>query len=248
MNFIFDLYGTLLDIRTDEELPRLWRTMADMYRRFGAPYSPGELRQRFLQIERDMRNEAAERLQTRYPEIRLERVFEALLAEKAPGKTPEGGMQPWLFGAANTFRAVSIRRIRLFPGALSLMDSLRDAGHRVFLLSNAQRIFTLPEIRYFGLDTRFDAMYISSDRGFCKPDPRFPEQLIAEQGLKREETVMIGNEPASDMGVAASCRIHGILFNSGRMSGEEIRRQMPEAPAPLSFRAVDSLKEIRPFP
>ena len=30
-NYFFDLYGTLVDIRTDENKPLLWHSMADLY-------------------------------------------------------------------------------------------------------------------------------------------------------------------------------------------------------------------------
>ncbi len=43
-NCIFDLYGTLVDIHTDETSPQLWTRMAEAYRRSGALYRPGELR------------------------------------------------------------------------------------------------------------------------------------------------------------------------------------------------------------
>ena len=42
---IFDLYGTLVDIRTDERSPRLWARMAELYRRNGAACRPEELRE-----------------------------------------------------------------------------------------------------------------------------------------------------------------------------------------------------------
>ena len=40
---IFDLYGTLVDIHTDEERPQLWEDLAAWYQEHGAPYAPEEL-------------------------------------------------------------------------------------------------------------------------------------------------------------------------------------------------------------
>ena len=42
---IFDLYGTLVDIRTDEDAPGLWAAMADYYRAQGCDYDAAGLRQ-----------------------------------------------------------------------------------------------------------------------------------------------------------------------------------------------------------
>ena len=40
---VFDFYGTLADIRTHEDRPELWRTMADFFRARGADYGPEQL-------------------------------------------------------------------------------------------------------------------------------------------------------------------------------------------------------------
>ena len=42
--FMFDLYGTLADIRTDEDLPYLWMSLANFYSMNGAPYNDTDLR------------------------------------------------------------------------------------------------------------------------------------------------------------------------------------------------------------
>ena len=46
-NYIFDFYGTLADIRTDEENPFLWKKMSEIYSAFGAAYEAVELQQAF---------------------------------------------------------------------------------------------------------------------------------------------------------------------------------------------------------
>ena len=38
-NYIFDLYGTLADIRTDEEKPYVWEKMGELYGSMGAAYT-----------------------------------------------------------------------------------------------------------------------------------------------------------------------------------------------------------------
>lgn len=61
-NYIFDLYGTLADIRTNEEKPYLWRKMSELYTSLGAAYTASGLRTGFRRLEREyagrMRGEA----------------------------------------------------------------------------------------------------------------------------------------------------------------------------------------------
>ena len=44
--YFFDLYGTLVDIRTDERKPSLWRGAADFLSLCGAAYTSAELKER----------------------------------------------------------------------------------------------------------------------------------------------------------------------------------------------------------
>ena len=46
-NCIFDLYGTLVDIRTDEEKPSLWHTLSSRYAHLGVSTRPEVLKTRY---------------------------------------------------------------------------------------------------------------------------------------------------------------------------------------------------------
>lgn len=49
-NYIFDLYGTLVDIRTNENKASLWKYMAGYMTLQGASYSAAELRKRYRSL------------------------------------------------------------------------------------------------------------------------------------------------------------------------------------------------------
>ena len=164
---IFDLYGTLVDIHTDEERPQLWEDLTAWYREHGAPYAPEELQEAYIRTVRQMergtslRNDAHEA----HPEIQLEFVFQALYRQK--------GIDAGLDLAVCTgerFRKESLDYIRLYDGAVELLKALRANGQRIWLLSNAQRIFTAYELKTLGIEPLFDGIYLSSDYGCKKPD------------------------------------------------------------------------------
>ena len=68
-NYIFDLYGTLIDIWTDEEDPRLWRNLADLYSRYGADYSPEALQVAYSRIVREELDSTRQLLGVNYADI-----------------------------------------------------------------------------------------------------------------------------------------------------------------------------------
>ena len=197
--YIFDLYGTLVDIHTDENKISLWRQTADFYTSHGAEYEAGELKQACYGKVRAAEQEAkaAEnrgKAHESCPEIDLGEVFRQLFLEK--GVPADEGM---VVEATDVFRRGATTHIRTYAGAHELLDALRESGSKVYLLSNAQRLFTLPELRNLGLLERFDDIFISSDYGCKKPDVRFFQELIDRHSLDASKCLMIGNDPVCDI-------------------------------------------------
>ena len=84
-NYFFDLYGTLVDIRTDERKLSLWRGVAEFYSVCGAPYTPAEIHTRYLALcaeETELLAAAHPALGTEGVEIELRNVFRRLFEEK----------------------------------------------------------------------------------------------------------------------------------------------------------------------
>ncbi len=83
-NYIFDLYGTLVDIHTDEESITFWRKIAGYVKReFGISFKPSELRKLYKEIYSDEVKKLAERLNAANPEIRISWVWDRILAQGA---------------------------------------------------------------------------------------------------------------------------------------------------------------------
>ncbi len=59
-DYIFDLYGTLVDIRTDEEQPMLWNKMCLLYGGYGAVYLPEELHMLYKRLVTEKEEHAKE--------------------------------------------------------------------------------------------------------------------------------------------------------------------------------------------
>lgn len=193
--FLLDLYGTLVDIHTDENQPSLWQQVAGFAVSHGAAWEPQELHRAYLAAVAEA-EEALRRRDREIPqalgEIDLGKVFALLYAQK--GVEAEDRL---IRETALYFRRCSTRRLRLYAGAKELLAALRQQG-RVILLSNAQSLFTRPELDALGLTDCFDSIYISSEAGFKKPDPRFFRLALEREGLAPEGCLMIGNDPICD--------------------------------------------------
>lgn len=256
-NYVFDLYETLIDIRTDEGAPSFWKGMAQLYSRSGACYLPEDLHHAYLRMVNEEETALCEKTGLTYPEIVLDNVFLRLLQEapdtipsaisRASASTVKDGVRTledipvtdssmelrrkcaqdpsWLYMIANAFRSLSMRRFRLYPGTLKTLKALRQRGDQVFLLSNAQAVFTRPELEMTGLLPVFNGTYISSEKGMKKPQPEFMQALLDEYHLDPAETMMVGNDTWSDVAVALPCGVTGCLLNTYHLDDDEISRR-----------------------
>ena len=208
-NCIFDLYGTLIDIRTDESTPLFWSKVTDYYTAHGAKYTPAELRSRYYRYcKKEKLKELLRRPYNRYIDIELLHVFKRLYRHY--GIIPTKKL---LDETARTFRLNSIKHIRLYDGVRELLVYLKESKRKIYLLSNAQRSFTLPELEEVGILPYFDGILISSDMRVTKPSPIFFRALLKKYSLDPKDCVMIGNDKNSDMQGAKNVGIDGIYIH-----------------------------------
>lgn len=204
-NYVFDFYGTLADIRTNEENPYLWKKMSEIYSALGASYGAEELKAMFRRLER----KECERIGTKDAEPDLTKVFALLYREK---NVPCDAVQAKI--TAVTFRALSREFLRAYDGVPELLAELKARGKRVFLLSNAQTDFTRPEIEMLRLTSYFDAIFISSELRCRKPSPLFFEKLLKQYGLKPSESIMIGNDESADIAGAKQVGMDSLYIHT----------------------------------
>ncbi len=196
--YIFDLYGTLVDIRTNEDKRFLWTKMSELYTSLGARYGARDLKARFLAL---VVQENAE------PDLR--KVFGQLYLEK--GVPCDGGMARM---TALFFRTLSRQYLRVYDGVKETLRELAARGKKRYLLSNAQGDFTRPELEMTGLSECFDGILLSSEEGCRKPSPAFFDRLLKRYGLLAGECLMVGNDEMTDIGGACLAGMDSLYIHT----------------------------------
>ncbi|MGN0558484.1 MAG: HAD family hydrolase [Acutalibacteraceae bacterium] len=208
-NYLFDLYGTLIDINTDEQSPELWEKLALLYGYKGAIYTGKEIHEEYVRlVQVEKQNVRKAHSDFTEIDILIDNVFKKLFTQKKVRATKKD-----IEFIAAAFRCYSTKYIRLYDGVVDLLETLKAKGKKVYLLSNAQRSFTLNEMVMLNIVKYFDGIYISSDKLVSKPDTKYFDMLIDEYGLDKSQTVMIGNDYISDIQGAYNAGIDSLYIH-----------------------------------
>ena len=182
-NFIFDLYGTLVDISTDEHSPEFKKSyLKYLTKRFGADDSFFD---KFFTALSSYKG---------FEEPDIVQVLHAAVTASG-GKMTRAEAEE----ASLKFRKLSTHRLRLYRGVKRLLRALKKSGAKLYLLSNAQSIFTVYELKKLGICGYFDGIELSSDFGEKKPSPNFFKFITDKYSLDISETVFTGNDISCDI-------------------------------------------------
>ncbi len=187
---IFDLYGTLVDIWTDEWDLSTYQILSQYLTYFDITVRPEELAAKY---QEKTANHMLEHPGP-YGEIDVFRVFEEILAEGL-GRQPERNLVIWL---ARLFRSLTRRRFGLFEDTLPALESLKQS-YRLGVVSDAQWVFSEPEICTLGLDHYFDTIVLSSRYFIRKPDPQIYAHALKAMWLQPSQALYVGNDPNEDV-------------------------------------------------
>lgn len=214
---LFDLYGTLIDIETDEGMEEIYRSISHFLNYQEIYLHRWELKDRYYEI---MKQQKEERDET-HPEINVEAIWNTLLRQEGMEASP--ACQELAVTLAQLYRGISRKRLQLYAGVKETLDELRS-GYPLALVSDAQPCFAVPEIKAVGLEGYFDPVIISANYGFRKPDPRLTEKAINSLKLQPSEMIYIGNDMYRDIYGANRLGIKTIFFdsNQGQKSYEDV--------------------------
>jgi putative hydrolase of the HAD superfamily len=214
---LFDLYGTLIDIETDESLEEIYRAIAHYLTYHGVYLHRWEVRDRYYEIMKQQKEEGGEE----YPEIDVEAIWSSFLRQEGIGAPLARRKLATIL--AQIYRAISRKRLQLYPDVKRVLDELQPL-YRMALVSDAQPCYALPEMKAVGLEGYFDPIIISARYGFRKPDTRLMGKALDGLKLGPVEVICVGNDMYRDIYGARRLGIKAIFIdsNQGTKSHENV--------------------------
>ena len=117
----------------------------------------------------------------------------------------------------NTFASAS--RWQLANNALPVLKELGFRGYRLAILSNADSRFR-QVFQEMGIADLVEEVFISSEIGYEKPDPRIFRHVEKTLGLPPHQILHIGDNPHQDAQGAANAGWHHLLLKSEQSKSE----------------------------
>jgi FMN phosphatase YigB (HAD superfamily) len=162
----------------------------------------GLMRRAHVELPRDLGG--AFRYTDRWFEAYIERIFHGYLDLPLTELAPLSEELFGRFGRPETFA--------LFPGALELLDGLRERGTKVAIVSNWST--RLPGL-LAGLDLarRVDAVLCSAIERCEKPDAAIFEAALERLGATPDRTLHAGDHPQKDVLAARRAGLRAVLVD-----------------------------------
>lgn len=224
-NFIFDLYGTLADIHTDENSKKFIKAVSVYFKKLNP--ETGDFMSEYKRI-------CAAEQGGEDDETDLSRVFGQLL------KTDNGET---ILKAAGYFRRKSRSKLGVYGGVKRLLTALKEKGSAIYLLTNAQACFTLAELDKLKLTGYFDGIVISSEIGKKKPSPVIFDYALKKFNLDVGQTVFTGNDINADVLGAKAAGLHTAYILSNLSPTEDSL----EKAKPYADFATDNFKSLSEY-
>jgi putative hydrolase of the HAD superfamily len=216
---IFDINGTLTDIRTNEWHDEVYRIISNLLSYQGILLDPNTVKDLYFQIMKKQRAASSER----HPEFDAIGIFHEIVAQHSTNFTrnlPAEKLAQLPVFLAEAHRAASRFRLQLFPGVMDTLGQLRPKYH-LAIVSDAQTAYAMPELNAVGLSDHFEHIIISGSFGYRKPDERMFTSALTAMKMKPSEILFVGNDMVTDVYGAQRLGIKTVFFKSNQGTQEK---------------------------
>ncbi|MCZ2898031.1 HAD family hydrolase [Burkholderia thailandensis] len=139
--------------------------------------------------------------------------------------------------AIQAYRTERDKNMRLYPGALDTLQTVKARGMRVFAFSESKAYYSSYRIAQLGLDGIVDIVYCPEDHElpedqksstllkstechvlegtFKKPNPKILLKILSDADLKPEEVLYVGDSKSKDIKMAIDSNVDYLWFEHG---------------------------------
>jgi putative hydrolase of the HAD superfamily len=208
----FDVNGTLIEIRTDDDSDDAFRAVGHFLTYQGIDLRRHQIRDLYFQRLKAQQRESAEQNPEFDGPLIWGSIIEDYVSDYTKAMPPERLAQLPLT-LAEIYRGVTRRKLKLYPHVRSTLRTLRQ-HMPIAVVSDGQSSYARGELHKVGLTEYFDPIVVSGDHGFRKPDRRLFQLALDGMGVTAEQTLYVGNDMHRDIYGAREIGMGTVMFDS----------------------------------
>jgi len=105
------------------------------------------------------------------------------------------------------------RHGKLFPDAVDTIKALKELGLHVGIITDSDNDYIESHLKALGIYGLFDSITTSEEAGYFKPHPRPFLIALQKAGVKPEEALYVGDNPAKDCVGARNVGMMSVLLD-----------------------------------
>ncbi len=126
---------------------------------------------------------------------------------------------------SQTFFSRQISRDDLFPGVYDMLEQFRNDGYRLAVATGKKSSGLHEAIQATGVADLFCTTRCS-DQTASKPDPLMIDEIIAELGVNKQRTLMVGDS-VHDLQMALNAQVASVGVTCGAHPAETLQQYQP---------------------
>ncbi|MEX2236568.1 MAG: HAD-IA family hydrolase [Dehalococcoidia bacterium] len=215
---LFDLDDTLID--HSGNLESSWEPVLERATELIEGLNPAELRQAIREAAEEYWSDRARHREGRL-DLKAARQLMVRSGLERMGLDPTPGNE---LGAL--YHQTREEGYGLLPGAIETLETLRERGVRLGLVTNGEALLQRSKIERFELARHFDHIQIEEEFGLGKPEEKVYLHALATLGTKPEEAWMVGDNLEWEIAAPQRLGIYAIWVDrsgDGLPADSEIR-------------------------
>ncbi|MGD8782000.1 MAG: HAD family hydrolase [Ignavibacteria bacterium] len=182
---LFDLYGTLLELKVDESSDSFWEQLEKAFSEFNKSVTKENLKRIFQSTTQ--RSDLKEGFM-------MNTVFSEFLKELGLTNTKKNKLL-----IASIFRKISLTKLQKLEYVDDLFEILKKNKIKIGLVSNTEMLLTSYDLKATQLNDQFDCISLSSEVGVKKPNKEIFYHCINKLNTTVDSCIMIGDNFVEDI-------------------------------------------------
>ncbi len=128
-----------------------------------------------------------------------------------------------VYDATNVYWNYILSKMELFPDVEDVLKALKREHIQIGIITDLTADIQFMKLKNLGIDRYIDYLVTSEEVDADKPDTKMQELLLKKMGLGKDEVIIIGNNPKTDIQLANDSGVESVLFDFNKKYDVEER-------------------------